>query len=114
MLSFAALAEAHSSHPIAESIKAAYGASLDESQIESYEDIAGHGIKATIRGAHVLAGNHRLMEREGIAFEKEKRSGTVVYLAIDGEFAGSILIADEVKDDAVEAISSLKARAFKP
>ena len=74
MLSFAALAEAHSSHPIAESIKAAYGASLDESQIESYEDIAGHGIKATIRGAHVLAGNHRLMEREGIAFEKKNEA----------------------------------------
>ncbi len=53
------------------------------------------------------------MEREGIAFEKEKRSGTVVYLAIDGEFAGSILIADEVKDDAVEAISSLKAAGIQ-
>lgn len=71
---FAALAEAHSSHPIAESIKAAYSSPLDESQIEAYEDIAGHGIKATISGSHVLAGNYRLMEREGIAYEKEKEA----------------------------------------
>lgn len=113
LLSFAALAEAHSSHPIAESIKAAYGSPLDESQIEAYEDIAGHGIKATISGSQVLAGNHRLMEREGISYEKEKRSGTVVYMAINGEFAGSILIADELKDDAIEAVSSLKASGIR-
>ncbi|MCY7675642.1 cadmium-translocating P-type ATPase [Bacillus safensis] len=113
LLSFAALAEAHSSHPIAESIQAAYGSPLDESQIEAYEDIAGHGIKATISGSQVLAGNHRLMEREGISYEKEKRSGTVVYMAINGEFAGSILIADELKDDAIEAVSSLKASGIR-
>ncbi|WP_144459572.1 heavy metal translocating P-type ATPase [Bacillus pumilus] len=113
LLSFAALAEAHSSHPIAESIKAAYSLPLDESQIEAYEDIAGHGIKATISGSHVLAGNHRLMEREGIVYEKEKRSGTVVYMAINGEFAGSILIADELKDDAIEAVSALKASGIQ-
>lgn len=113
LLSFAALAEAHSSHPIAESIKAAYGSPLDESQIEAYEDIAGHGIKATISGSQVLAGNHRLMEREGISYEKEKRSGTVVYMAINGEFAGSILIADELKDDAIEAVSALKASGIQ-
>ncbi|OMP28247.1 heavy metal translocating P-type ATPase [Bacillus sp. I-2] len=113
LLSFAALAEAHSSHPIAESIKAAYGSPLDESKIEAYEDIAGHGIKATISGSQVLAGNHRLMEREGISYEKEKRSGTVVYMAINGEFAGSILIADELKDDAIEAVSALKASGIQ-
>ncbi|TQR25117.1 heavy metal translocating P-type ATPase [Bacillus safensis] len=113
LLSFAALAEAHSSHPIAESIKAAYGSPLDESQIEAYEDIAGHGIKATISDSQVLAGNHRLMERESISYEKEKRSGTVVYMAINGEFAGSILIADELKDDAIEAVSALKASGIQ-
>ncbi|APT50911.1 cadmium-translocating P-type ATPase [Bacillus safensis] len=113
LLSFAALAEAHSSHPIAESIKAAYGSPLDERQIEAYENIAGHGIKATISGSQVLAGNHRLMEREGISYEKEKRSGTVVYMAINGEFAGSILIADELKDDAIEAVSALKASGIQ-
>ncbi|UYO37277.1 heavy metal translocating P-type ATPase [Bacillus zhangzhouensis] len=113
LLSFAALAEAHSSHPIAESIKAAYGLPLDESQIEAYEDIAGHGIKATISGSQILAGNHRLMEREGISYEKEKRSGTVVYMAINGEFSGSILIADELKDDAMEAVSALKASGIQ-
>lgn len=74
LLSFAALAEAHSSHPIAESIKAAYGSPLDESKIEAYEDIAGHGIKATISGSQVLAGNHRLMEREGISYEKKNEA----------------------------------------
>ncbi|BBP92281.1 hypothetical protein BsIDN1_58990 [Bacillus safensis] len=114
LLFFAALAEAHSSHPIAESIKAAYGSPLDESKIEAYEDIAGHGIKATISGSQVLAGNHRLMEREGISYEKKKkRSGTVVYMAINGEFAGSILIADELKDDAIEAVSALKASGIQ-
>ncbi|OLP65227.1 Cadmium, zinc and cobalt-transporting ATPase [Bacillus pumilus] len=113
LLSFAALAEAHSSHPIAESIKAAYGSPLDESRIEAYEDMAGHGIKATISGVQVLAGNHRLMEREGITYEKETRIGTVVYVAVDGEFAGSILIADELKDDAIEAISALKRSGIK-
>ncbi len=113
LLAFAALAEAHSSHPIAESIKAAYGSSLDESRIEAYEDIAGHGIKAIISGVHVLAGNDRLMEREGIAFEKEKRNGTVVYLAVDGKFAGSILISDELKDDAIETVSALKQLGIK-
>ncbi|MFJ5964571.1 heavy metal translocating P-type ATPase [Bacillus sp. NPDC093026] len=113
LLAFAALAEAHSSHPIAESIKAAYGSSLDESRIDAYEDIAGHGIKAIISGVHVLAGNDRLMEREGIAFEKEKRNGTVVYLAVDGKFAGSILISDELKDDAIETVSALKQLGIK-
>ncbi|MFS0656107.1 heavy metal translocating P-type ATPase [Bacillus sp. 179-C3.3 HS] len=113
LLSFAALAEVHSSHPIAQSIKAAYGSPLDETKISTYEDIAGHGIKAIIDGVHVLAGNHRLMEREGIVYQKENQSGTVVYLAIDGEFAGSIVIADELKDDAIEAVTALKQSGLK-
>ncbi|MGE6630064.1 heavy metal translocating P-type ATPase [Bacillus sp. NPDC077027] len=113
LLEYAALAEAHSSHPIAESIKAAYGSMIDENRIEAYEDIAGHGIKATANGAFILAGNHRLMEREGISYEREERSGTVIYIALNGEFAGSILIADELKEDAKEAISALKQAGVK-
>lgn len=108
LLRLAAYAESHSGHPIAESILAAYGEEIPAGAVTDYEEISGHGIRAAIEGRTVLAGNARLMKREGIAFREPKAAGTVVHLAEDGRYAGSIVIADEVKDDAARAIASLR------
>ncbi|MNM13441.1 Cadmium, zinc and cobalt-transporting ATPase [compost metagenome] len=108
LLRLAAYAESHSGHPIAESILAAYGEDIPAGAVTDYEEISGHGIRAAIEGRTVLAGNARLMKREGIAFREPKAAGTVVHLAEDGRYAGSIVIADEVKDDAARAIASLR------
>ena len=109
LLRLAAEAEANSNHPIAKSIRTAYNRPIDESNISNYTEIAAHGIQATIEGKLVLAGNDRLMHRENIAHDTCDVEGTVVHLAVDKIYAGYIIIADEIKEDAVKAIRALKA-----
>ncbi|PZV07038.1 MAG: cadmium-translocating P-type ATPase [Leptolyngbya sp.] len=108
LLTLAAKAEAHSNHPVAQSIRDAYGQKIDESSVTDYEEIAGHGIRAKVGDRNVLAGNDRLLHRENIAHDTCDVAGTVVHLAVDGRYAGYLLIADEIKDDAIQAIRELK------
>lgn len=113
LLKFAALAESHSNHPIATSIVKAYDDKIDNSIIEGYEEVSGHGIKVNISGKQVLAGNKKLMEEEKISLQEEDSIGTIVYIAIDKKYAGYIVISDEIKEDAKEAISKLKDMGVK-
>ncbi len=108
LLRLAAAAEFHSNHPIAKSIREAYGQPIDESTITDYSEIAAHGIQATVENRRVLAGNDRLMHRDKIEHDTCDVEGTVVHLAVDQRYAGYILIADQIKDDAIQAIRSLK------
>ncbi|MCY8814965.1 HAD-IC family P-type ATPase, partial [Bacillus atrophaeus] len=113
LLEAAALAEIHSQHPIAESIRKAYGKTLSAETIKSYEEIPGHGIKATVNGKAILAGNMKLMDKEQIDHGQTRITGTVVHIAIDHRYAGSIVIADEIKEDAKQAVTALKALGVK-
>lgn len=113
LLEVAAHAEAHSSHPIADSIKERYGKAIQEERITAYNEISGHGIQATIDGNEVLAGNARLMEKFAVDFEEVTEIGTVVYLAVEGEYAGSLLIADAIKEDAAAAIAAMKEQGIE-
>lgn len=113
VLKYAAIAEAHSSHPIGVSIKKEYTGEIDENIIKEYEEISGHGIKVLVEGKKVLVGNSKLMKNENIDFKTDDTVATVVYVAIDNKFAGSILISDEIKDDTVSAIEKLKNRGIK-
>ena len=108
VLDLAAHAEAHSSHPIAASIIEAYGHAVDERRVSDYEEVAGHGVRASVDGKPVIAGNDRLLHREGIDHESCHTEGTVVYVGVDGVLAGRILIADEIKPDAGLAVRSLR------
>lgn len=108
LLQLAALAESHSSHPVARSIREAYGQPIDDLDVTEYEEIAGHGIRAKVKNQVVLAGNDRLLERENIDRDTCNVEGTVVHIAVDGRYAGYILIADEIKDDAIRAIRDIK------
>ena len=109
LLRIAAAAEVNSNHPIAKSIVVAYNQPIDESTVSNYTEIAAHGIQATIEGKLVLAGNARLMHRENIQHDTCNVEGTVVHLAVDQIYAGYIIIADEIKEDAVQAIRDLRA-----
>lgn len=112
LLRLAALAESYSTHPIAASIREAYEASsqakLDTSALGQSEEISGHGIKTEIEGSTVLAGNGKLMERMGIPYESCNSIGTVVYVARDGVFAGTIVISDTIKEHSAQAVAALK------
>ncbi|MFB2967580.1 heavy metal translocating P-type ATPase [Aerosakkonema sp. BLCC-F183] len=108
LLNLAALAESHSSHPVAQSIREAYGKPIDDADVTDYQEIAGHGIRAKVKNQVVLAGNDRLLHRENIDRDSCNVEGTVVHLAVDGRYAGYILIADEIKDDAITAIRDIK------
>ena len=108
LLRLAAAAELHSNHPIAQSIQLAYGQQIDESTVGAYKEIAGHGISALVENREVLAGNDRLMHLENIKHNTCNVEGTVVHLALERLYAGYIVIADELKKDAVGAIKSLK------
>lgn len=108
VIKYAAYAENYSSHPIAKSLKTAYGKDVDEKDIGEIEEISGHGIKAAVLGKTVLAGNKRLMEANSIAYTECNEIGTVVYIAIDGVYAGYVLIADTLKDNTKAAIKQLK------
>ncbi|BDA75808.1 cadmium-translocating P-type ATPase (plasmid) [Calothrix sp. PCC 7716] len=109
LLTLAAKIESQSNHPVAQSILAAYGKDVNQSSVEDYAEIAGHGIVAKVEGKNVLAGNDRLLHRENIAHSVCDVAGTVVHVAVDKVYVGYILIADEIKEDAAEAIRSLKA-----
>ncbi|AFY91079.1 heavy metal translocating P-type ATPase [Chroococcidiopsis thermalis] len=113
LLQLAAEVESHSNHPVAESIREAYGKKIDDSQVEAYEEIAGHGIRALVRNRLVIAGNDRLLHRENISHDDCDIKGTVVHLAVDKGYAGYIVIADELKDDAFQAIQALKKQGVE-
>jgi Zn2+/Cd2+-exporting ATPase len=108
LLTLAAQAESQSTHPVAQSILDAYGRKIETADVTDYEEIAGHGIRAKVQNRVILAGNDRLLHREHIDHDTCDVDGTVVHLAVDGRYAGYILIADEIKDDAVQAIRDLK------
>lgn len=108
ILRLAAEAESHSNHPIARSIFEAYGREIDESTVESYEELSGYGVKAKVEGREVLVGNDKLLHRENIKHDGCKTEGTVVHLVVDRKYTGYIVISDEVKEDAKEAISNLR------
>lgn len=107
LLALAAQVESLSNHPLAQSIVQSYGKSVDPSAIQDYEEIAGHGIRAKVNGRVVLAGNDRLLHREHIPHEVCTVEGSVVHIAIEGQYAGRIMVADALKKDAAEAIKSL-------
>ena len=107
LLTLAAKAESQSTHPVAKSIRDAYG-QIDDSDVADYEEIAGHGIRTKVQERLVLAGNDRLLHWENIEHDTCDVAGTVVHIAVDGRYAGYILIADEIKDDAEQTIRDLK------
>lgn len=113
LLEAAAYAELHSQHPIAESVRKAYGKMLSSDEIESYEEISGHGIFAKVNGTEILAGNKKLMEREQIEDVPDENAGTIVHVAVDHRYAGAIIIADEIKEDAAQAVADLKSLGIK-
>ena len=113
ILRLAALAESHSSHPIAESIKEAFKGEIGDTKIKNYEEIPGHGIKAEINGSKVFIGNDKLLHKENIEHDLCDVGGTVVHVVIDRKYAGYILISDEIKHDAEEAIQKLKQLGIK-
>lgn len=108
LLEYAALAECASSHPISKSLKNAHGKDIDRSRVKNIEEISGCGIIAEVDGEKVAAGNHRLMKRLGISYKDCHRTGTIIHMAINGEYAGHIVISDVVKSDSKKAISALK------
>ncbi|MEH2460340.1 heavy metal translocating P-type ATPase [Nostoc sp.] len=108
LLQLAAKAESHSNHPIAQSIRKAYGGKIDEFEVRDYEEIAGYGIRAKVENRVVIAGSDRLLHKEKIAHDNCLAEGTVIHLAVDDIYAGYIVIADELKEDARLAIQTLK------
>lgn len=108
LLELAAHAELYSSHPIAVSVRRACKTELDPARVSDYEELSGRGVRVHVDGRTVLAGSEKLMQEQGIPFQKEAEAGTVIYLAVDGKFAGSILIADEVKPDSAKTILGLR------
>ncbi|HWQ75258.1 MAG TPA: heavy metal translocating P-type ATPase, partial [Syntrophomonas sp.] len=113
VLTYAAHAEGFSGHPIAVSIREAFGKEIDIQRISDYEEVSGHGIRVKVDGKSVLAGNAKLMDAEKIKWPNEAAPGTVVYIAIDGAFAGYLIISDEIKPDSQEAIRRLKAAGIR-
>lgn len=108
LLEYAAYAETYSNHPIATSILKAYGKDINKEVIKNYEEISGHGVKVDIGDKEILAGNVKLMDTNKIKYEPVETIGTVVYIAINNSFTGSIIISDEVKSDSKNAIKELK------
>ena len=108
LLEYAALAESYSGHPISKSLQKAYGKSADQNRIGEVEEISGNGVKAVIDGKEVAVGNDKLMKKLGVSYEESNEIGTIVHVAIDGKYAGNILISDQSKPTSAEAIKSLK------
>ena len=114
LLRFAAAAGTHSTHPIAVSIRKACEAQADPQAVSDYQEMAGFGTKASVEGKTVLAGSFNLMRREGINCTPYKTTGSAVYVAVDGRFAGVIVISDSVKPDAAETVNVLRKLGVKP
>lgn len=113
ILEYAALAECSSSHPISRSLQRAYGKEIDRTRVEDIEEISGNGVTARVDGIPVAVGNGRLMERLGVAFKECHQVGTIVHVAIDGSYAGHILIADVLKPTAKAAVAELKKSGIR-
>lgn len=108
LLEYAAYAESFSNHPIADSILKEYGRNIDKSEINDYEEISGHGIRVEVRGKAILVGNKKLMVRENIKHDDPDTVGTIVHVAVEGNYAGYIVISDEIKEDSASALKALK------
>ncbi|MBO4950341.1 MAG: cadmium-translocating P-type ATPase [Clostridia bacterium] len=113
LLEYAAIAECYSSHPIGESLIRAYGKDIDKGRISDVKEISGKGVSAFIDGKRVCVGNSKLMQEIGAAFSECDKSGTVVYVSVDGKYCGYILISDVIKETAESAVKSLKSSGFK-
>lgn len=113
LLRYAAYAESYSTHPISKSLKEAYGKKIDNELVSNVQEISGHGISAVVEGHLVLAGNGRLMNREGLEIMQPKDSGTVIHVAVDGDYRGYILISDIIKKNSKAAITGLKEAGIK-
>ncbi len=113
LIEYAAYAESGSSHPISVSLKKAYGKELSLERVNDIEEIAGHGVKAIVDGKTVYAGNLRLMNKMGISVSREYDDGTMVYVAVDNNYAGCITISDVIKETSKDAISGLKKHGIK-
>lgn len=113
LLEYAAYAESYSGHPISKSLREAYGQEIRKAGVTEVEEIGGHGVTALVDGVRVAAGNAKLMKRLGLPYEENTGVGTVVYLAVDGSYAGYILISDVVKPEAKAAIAALKKAGVK-
>ncbi len=108
LVEYAALAESASSHPISKSLQAAYGGEIDRSRVSDIREIGGQGVTAIVDGRRVAAGNDKLMDAEGVNYIECHSVGTIIHMAIDGEYAGHIVISDVIKPDAREAVAALK------
>ena len=108
LVEYAALAESASSHPISKSLQAAYGGEIDRSRVSGIREISGQGVTALVDGRRVAAGNDKLMDAEGVNYIECHSVGTIIHMAIDGEYAGHIVISDVIKPDAREAVAALK------
>ncbi len=108
LIRIAAISESFSNHPIAQSIINEYGEAVDSKELSDYEEISGHGVKTSLEGMEVLVGNYKLMERFNIKYEKSSSIGTIVHVAVNNEYKGNIVIADEIKEGAIDAIKALK------
>lgn len=113
VLEYAALAESFSSHPISKSLKNAYGKEIDQTRVTDVEEIGGHGITAKVDGISVAAGNYKLMKKLGIAYHESDQIGTIVYMAVNGNYEGYIVISDRIKATAEEAIRALKKSGIR-
>ncbi|NLM22329.1 MAG: cadmium-translocating P-type ATPase [Peptococcaceae bacterium] len=108
LLEYAAYAEKYSSHPIASSIRAKYGRELQAKEIQEYQEFSGLGVKVILEGQEIIVGSSRFLKKEKIDFEEQQGGGTLVYVAVAGEYAGSITIADKVREDTPQTIESLR------
>ena len=113
LIEYAALAESASSHPISKSLRAAYGREIDRSRVSGIKEISGEGVTAVVDGHSVAAGNGKLMDRLGVNYIECHSVGTIIHMAIDGEYAGHILISDVVKPHSAEAIRELRAAGVR-
>ena len=113
LLELAAYVESYSTHPISKSLREAYGREIVKSRVTQVEEIGGHGVTALVDGKQVAAGNEKLMKKLGLVPEQSTGAGTIVHVAVDGSYAGYILIADVVKEQSAQAIAALKAAGVK-
>ena len=113
LLRYTAMSENYSSHPIAQSLKRAFGKGINTESIRDVEELAGFGVRASVEGDEILAGNSKLMDKYSVVFEKAEESGTVVYTAKNGKYLGYIVISDVIKEDSQKAIKALKKLSVK-